>query len=279
MKIGVCIPSRGTVYSQTVEEVIRELTDFKADWEIFWSHANPIPQCFNIITQKALDDPTVTHLWYVEEDMVIPNGILKHMLGEMAENNWTAVASDYPLIEVPSRTIYRDPNGAAYFTGCGCTIIHRDVFKLLKEPYFRTDVEWNLNVKDDYISAHPKWVKDTSKVYGYQDITFGLTLYLKNNPIMVSSMDCGQRVITKKGGKDNNHGHHAIIEYVEVSKKRMFEPNQESELIEVYNPDDIEDRLHVTREQANQLIEKGYKRFVYGQIVLDDPNNIWKEIK
>jgi hypothetical protein len=92
-------------------------------------------------------------------------------------------------------------------------------------------------------------------------------------------MDCGQRVITKKGGKDNNHSHHAIIEYVEVSKKRMFEPNQESELIEVYDPDDIEDRLHVTREQANQLIEKGYKRFVYGQIVLDDPNNIWKEIK
>jgi hypothetical protein len=279
MKIAVCIPSRGTVYSQTIDEVLRELKDFGADWQIFWSHANPIPDCFNKITENALADKDVTHIWYVEEDMVLPEGILKHMITEMVENNWTALASDYPLIEVPSRTVYRDPYGAAYFSGCGCTIIQRKVFQMLSKPFWRTDVEWNLVVKDDYLLAKPKWVKDTSKVYGYQDITFGLSLYLKNNPIMVSSMNCGQRKMVHVGGKDNNQGHHVIKEYNDLSKKRMFTEDTDNNLIELYANDDIEDRIHVTREQANELISRGYKRFNYGQVVLEDPNKVWEKIK
>lgn len=279
MKIAVCLPSRGTVYSQTVDEILRELKSFGADWEIYWSHANPIPDCFNIVTEQALKDKDVTHLWYVEEDMVLPKGILKHMISEMVENNWTIVASDYPLIDVPSRTIYRDPYGAAYFTGCGCTIVQKKVFNILSKPYWRTDVEWNIEIKDDYLLVKPKWVKDTSKVYGYQDITFGLSLYLKNNPIMVSSMSCGQRKMTHEGGKDNNNGHHVIKEYINISKRRMFEQQKDNELIELYADNDLEDRIHVTREQANELITRGYKRFDYGQVVLEDPEGIWEKIK
>lgn len=280
MKIGVCIPSRGTIYSQTVDEVIRELKYFGADWHIFWSHANPIPDCFNIITDQALADNEVTHLWYVEEDMVLPKGILKHMMGELVENGWGAVASDYPLTQAPSSTIYRDPYGAAYFSGCGCIIVKRETFKYLNKPYWRSDIRWNLDLEHDYLSVKPEWVKDNQSVYGFQDITFGLSLYLQGHPIMVSSMSCGQRILTHVGNKESNNAHHVIKEYNDLTELKTFSVDNNPNLIELCNIDDIQDRIHVTQEKADQILELGkYQRFKPGQVLLDDTNNVWKEIK
>jgi len=280
MKLAVCLPSRGTVYSQTIEEILRELKDFGADWQIYWSHARPIPECFNLVTEQALADKKVTHVWYVEEDMVLPKGILKHMMTEMTENNWEAVASDYPLIEVPSTTIYRDPYGAAYFSGCGCTLIKRSVFKHLKKPYWRSDIRWNLDIQADYLSVRPEWVKTGQSVYGFQDITFGLSLYLQGHPIMVSSMSCGQRILTKKGDKKSNQGHHIIKEYNDLNEIKVFQVDEDPNLVELYNIDDIEDRIHVTPQKAEEIIKlNNYKRFKPGQVIVDDSNNVWKEIK
>lgn len=280
MKIAVCLPSRGTVYSQTVDEILRELKSFGADWEIYWSHANPIPDCFNIVTEQALKDKDVTHLWYVEEDMVLPKGILKHLMAELTENNWSVVAADYPLLQVPSATIYRDPNNQAYFSGCGCTLMTRKPFKLLKKPYWRTDIEWLREQKGDYIEVTPKWVKDTSKVYGFQDITFGVSLYLKGEPIQISSMTCGQRKVIEKGHKDNNHGHDKIVEYSDIAQVKMFTPTDDNKMIEMYNVDDLSDRINCLPAQVEYIEKYGqYKRFKHGQLVLNDENKIWEKIR
>lgn len=278
MKIAVCIPSRGTIYSQTVEEVLREVKDF--DYEIFWSHANPIPDCFNIITDNALADPDVTHLWYVEEDMVLPEGILKNLLNELTTNNWEAVAADYPLVTAPSATIYRDPYGAAYFSGCGCTLMKREIFQYLKHPYWRSDVEWQLDLQQDYLQVTPQWVKDASKVYGYQDITFGILLYTQGHPIMVSEYTCGQRMIEKRGGRDSNQGYHELVEYSDISKKKTFAPEEDGLLVELYVAGDINNRIHVPRERLDEFLKYDkYKRFKYGDLIINDPNGIMEQIR
>lgn len=270
MKIAVCVPSRGTIYSQTVEEVLREVKGF--DYEIFWSHANPIPDCFNIITKQALADKDVTHLWFVEEDMVLPKGILRHQVWEMTDKHAVAVAADYPLVQAPSATVYRDPYGYAYFSGCGSLLVKRSVFT--KEPYWRADIQWHIEIKEDCLEIAPKWA-DAGKVYGQQDITFGVSLYLKGTPILVSSMTCGQRTIEKVGGKDNNAGFHQIVEYNTISDKKIFTP-EESELIEVGKNDDY---LHITKAQLPKFLARGYEKRKYGSLVLIDPEGVWEQIK
>lgn len=52
VKIAVILPSRGLVFSKTVDELLRELKPYS--YEIFWSHGRPIPDCFEIPTQEAL---------------------------------------------------------------------------------------------------------------------------------------------------------------------------------------------------------------------------------
>lgn len=270
MKIAVCIPSRGTIYSQTVEEVLREVKGF--DYQIFWSHANPIPDCFNIITKQALADKEVTHLWFVEEDMVLPKGILRHQVWEMTDKHAVAVAADYPLVQAPSATVYRDPYGYAYFSGCGSLLVKRSVFT--KEPYWRADIQWHIEIKDDILEIAPKWA-DAGKVYGQQDISFGVSLYLKGTPILVSSMTCGQRTIEKVGGKDNNAGFHQIVEYNKISEKKTFKP-EVTNFIEVVKDGEI---MNVTKEQLPRFLEAGWEKRKYGELVLIDPEGVWEQIK
>lgn len=251
---------------------MREVKGF--DYQIFWSHANPIPDCFNLITEQALADPGVTHLWFVEEDMVLPKGVLRHIIWEMTEAHCSAIACDYPLVQAPSATIYRDPRGKAYFTGCGCLLVKRKVFD--KPPYWRADVIWDIDIESDYLKVTPHWAK--GKVYGMQDITFGLSLYIKGTPINISSMVCGQREVVKRGNKDSNAGSHKIIEYTDISKRKVFETTK-SPLVEFYSPEDMDDRLHVSPDQVDKMLDGGWKRFLPGQLVINDVDKVWEAIK
>jgi hypothetical protein len=81
------------MFSETFEELLNELEDF--DYEIFWAHGRPLPDCFNEPLEKVLADPTVFAVLFCEDDMIIPKGILKQMFGA----NYPAVALDYPFRE------------------------------------------------------------------------------------------------------------------------------------------------------------------------------------
>ena len=52
--IGVIYPSRGLLFTETLKEVLDNLTDSKALYEIYWSHGNKLPACFNKPLTKAL---------------------------------------------------------------------------------------------------------------------------------------------------------------------------------------------------------------------------------
>lgn len=270
MKIGVCIPSRGTVYSQTVEEVLREVKGI--DFEIFWSHANPIPDCFNLITEKALKDKEVTHLWFVEEDMGLPKGVLKKMLQADAP----IVACDYPIPPKPSATVFYDPSKQAYFTGTGCLLVKREVFN--KKPYWRADIEWGIRVEQDQLYLTPRRVNPERDIYGHHDITFGLLQYLSGNPIKVVKPYCWQRRMVKQGDEGVNQGSHTIHEYKGVYEKHF-------RVTDEYNHDLVKlkeldgEIIWANKSQAKKLITNGIAtKFTPGEVIINDPDHVMEEL-
>lgn len=220
IRIGIVLPSRGLVFSKTVDELNQALKGI--DHQIFWSHGRPIPDCFEIPTTDILNNPSFTHLLVVEEDMIIPKNSIKNMLKE----NVHAIAYDYPVTGYPSGTVLYDTDTTAFFTGCGLLLIQIDLLKRMPKPIWRTDIQWNMKHRPGYIEFNIEDRKEAD--YGQQDIAFGLRLYINNMPIIVMAETTGQRKLIRRGKGMTNQGSHEIVEYFEIYKsliEKSAEPN------------------------------------------------------
>jgi hypothetical protein len=200
MKIGIILPSRGQVYSRTLESILSNVEGYNYDF--YFSHGLPIPQCFNDALELALEDDC-THLWFVEEDMHIPSGTLKRMLSMRAQVS----TCDYPVTRDGQGSIGRLPNTDALFCGTGCMLVRRQVFDRLNRPYFRSDIEWSVKIGDyTELTGH----RVDKEVYGFHDITFGLMCYEAGVKIKICPVVCGQYKLVALGEKDNNVGQHSV---------------------------------------------------------------------
>lgn len=210
MKLAVVLPSRGLVYSQTVEELYRELESLGGSFRVFWSHGRPIPDCFNVPTEEALKGD-YDYFLYVEEDMVLPEGIL----GRMLERVDHAIACDYPVGGSDGGTVMYDQEGRAFFTGCGLLLVRADLLRRMPKPIWRSDVRWKPWVEDGLIHFELS-LKREGDVYGQQDVAFGLRLYANGLPIEVMPETIGQRELVKKGGRGSNDGFHVVRDRMKV---------------------------------------------------------------
>lgn len=282
MRLAILLPSRGLVFSETIEEIIREAKDWGGDWEIYWAHQRPIPECFNEPTEKALADKRNTHFWIVEEDMGLPKGVLKDLMSHNVES----VACDYPVTTDPSGTILRDPYGKAYFTGCGCLLVTREVLEFIPKPIWRSDLAWSLTYHFDYIDAEitKRPSKAMKKIYGHQDINFGLYLYAKGRPIEICDHKvCFQRKIVNLGMKNSNlHGVHKIRKANKRIKTYAF-PIEFKEVdamgfVELWEWDEGEkERFFTDEKMAKRLIKEGRAfKFKPGELIVNnDLDEIW----
>lgn len=212
MKLAVVMPSRGLIYSQTVEEMYRELNALGIDYEVFYSHCRPIPDCFEIPTNEAIEGD-FTHVLYVEEDMILPEGVVKRMADRVKH----AIACDYPVGGSEGGTVMYDPEGVAFFTGCGLLMVDADLLRSLPKPIWRTDVRWLPRTEDGYVYFTVD--TDDTKHYGQQDVAFGLRLYANDMPIEIMDETIGQRRIVERGKPGTNEGSHTIIEKMEIVKR------------------------------------------------------------
>lgn len=209
-KLAVVVPSRGLMFSQTLEELLGELEDF--DYEIFWAHGKSLPTCFNDPTEEALRDPDVYAVLFCEDDMKLPKGILKRMFAQ----NYPVVALDYPFKQQGDSTVLHDPQGFAYWTGTGFLLVQREVLEQLEKPIWRTDRTFDPFIDSDTIHFWPRKLKGVH--YGLHDLNFGMVLYSAGLPIMVMDETAGQRKLVKLGEKHTNQGAHEIQELTEVGR-------------------------------------------------------------
>lgn len=209
-KLAVILPSRGLMMSETFEELLRELEGF--NYEIFFSHGKPLPKCFNEPTEEALADPDVFAVLYVEDDMILPKGILKAMFSA----NYPVVALDYPFQQDGDSTCLHDPKGYAYWTGTGFMLVAKSVLKQMEKPIWRTDTTFDPFIDKDTIHFWPR--KLDRVFYGLHDLRFGLLLYSAGLPVYPMPQTAGQRKLANLGKPGTNNGSHEIYELTEVGR-------------------------------------------------------------
>lgn len=227
IKLAVILPSRGMSFSQTCEELLNELRGIKH--QIFFSIGNPIPDCFNIPLDDALTDKSFTHVLIVEDDMIIPKGILKQMLRE----RYPVVALDYPFRKDGDSTVMHDPAGTALYTGTGFMLIERWLLDLMPKPIFKIDTAWDMMMTTD--NKLVCWSRDVSdiKTYGLHDVHFGITLWSNDLPIRVMKKTAGQRKLRARGPAFSNNGAHDIYKLTIVRKNNTAKSDDE-ELVKKY---------------------------------------------
>lgn len=215
MKIAVAFPSRGLAFSETCEELLNNLQGF--DYDLFFAHGLPIPNCFNEPLERALHGP-YTHFWLVEEDMILQKDTLKKLLQAKAP----AICCDYPVSREGKASVYRDPDGNAIYGGTGCLLVTREFLEAYQKPIFRTDIIWDMNI-GERLEMTPRKIKGS--VYGLHDVTFGLQAYYQGTPIKVSEVQCGQRKLLALGQSGTNNGEHMIANWTKLVPETLEIPD------------------------------------------------------
>ncbi len=209
-KLAVVLPSRGLMFSKTLEELLGELEGF--DYEIFWAHGKGLPECFNEPTLRGMADPEVFAVLFCEDDMILPKGILKQMF----DQNYPVTALDYPFQQDGDSTCLHDPEGMAFWTGTGFMLVARDILEQIEKPIWRTDRTFDPFIDHDTIHF---WPRKLDKIfYGLHDLNFGMVLYSAGVPIMPMNKTAGQRKLKHLGRAHSNKGEHKITELTKVGR-------------------------------------------------------------
>jgi len=217
IKVGVILPSRGLMFSKTAEELLNNLKGIPH--KIFFAHGLPIPECFETPVNEALANGTVSHIWMIEDDMILPSDTLSKML----DMDKAVVMCDYPTT--------KEGNGAMFlvkkqviFGGTGCMLVKREVFDELRKPYFRTDICWNIRKMTGYIKIVGVPRGDTREGYGLHDVNFGISLRRLAVPIPIhdAGFKLGQRKLIALGKAGSNNGAHQIEEWTKLKKNSLL---------------------------------------------------------
>jgi len=207
--IVVATPSRGTIHSRTIEAVMANVRDVPGflGWTV--THDLPIPDCHETVTEQALASGAGL-IWFVEEDVIPPPDALRESLRLVAEG-YDMVAVDYPVGAASDGwgCLVRNAEGEILWCGLGATLIRREVFEKLPQPWFATDTRYIKRGGGVWEPA-PQ-VLPNEKRYGQQDIYFCMTLREAGFRIgQVPDMTASHAKVEAYGEQGTNVGFHTI---------------------------------------------------------------------
>lgn len=270
MKIAVIFPSRGLAFSKTAAELLDNLKG--VDYKIFFSHRKPIPECFERPTERALQDPSFTHLWFVEDDMVLRPNTLRKLL----EENANAATADYPVTKDGRGSVFYDKGRNVVFCGTGCLLVKASVFEGLKKPYFTDKVRWT-------ILNYGESVKMTGIYgetgYGTHDITFCVKLWNNGVKIKVIKQKLWQRKLVALGKAGSNNGAHEIEVWKRIVKDARLNailsqpvaPGAKSKLVTLDTPTG---GINTTRAHAENLVKQGMATYPPKRYTIIDDSEV-----
>lgn len=192
----VCVCSRGLVHSRTMEGIDKNMNEVSGDWERVFTHDLPIPEAQNTIVEEARKH-NPKWLWFVEEDVVPPDGVLKSLLSETKEHD--VVVAKYKLRG--GAWSHYPRSGPLLFAGLGCLLVHLKVFDRIGYPYFRTDRQFGFALRP---AGRQK------QKYGGQDVYFFAMLKKFKIEAKLLDIECQHLYVTKAGDVLNNVGFHDI---------------------------------------------------------------------
>ena len=259
------------MFSRTAEEILRNVKN--TPHKFFFSHRKPIPECFETPTELALKDKDVTHLWFVEDDMVLPDGLLEDLLAQDAN----AVTCDYPVTKDGRGSVFYDSGGSVVFCGTGCLLVKRRVFDNLKKPYFTDIVRWTILNYGEAVKLSA--VENDTGGYGLHDITFSIKLW--NNGIIIKVLDTklGQRKLISLGKSGSNNGAHNIEVWKRIVKNKRLKALQaqpvalgaKTKLVVVDTPTG---GITTSRSHADNLVAQGLASYPPKRFTIIDMGDV-----
>lgn len=138
------MPSRGLIYSKTVESVTRGREALAAAGigsQVVYSHDLPIPDSFNYVVEQNFQNPAVNKILFIEEDMVVEESAFVSLC--TADNDVTALQYN-DKNGSPHGIIHYNEQGNILWCGFGATLIQKYVFDKLDKPWFRDDVRYKV---------------------------------------------------------------------------------------------------------------------------------------
>lgn len=142
-RIGVLIPTRGLIFTKTIESLLNNLVDL--DYKFYFTTDLPIPDCRNELAKQALKDKC-THLLWIDDDVIFPDN---NRLTTMLFVDQPVVIMDYPThfmgkMKDTGITAFEDwtegmetEGKKVAWSGLGCCLVKAEVFDQLEYPYFR----------------------------------------------------------------------------------------------------------------------------------------------
>lgn len=202
-RIAVILPSRGLVHSQTMESLLENLCIFKYDWKIFFAHDLPIPDCFNVPLEKALQGNSFDYILFVEEDMLLPWNTLDKMIKKASD----VVSVDYANKKTGKPFMRKNTHDVVEYTGVGCMLVKKSVFDKLEKPYFR---EGCFEQQEDGTLVERVLTKKR-EAYGTQDVYFCNSLTKAGFTIdILEDANIGHLLVEDWGKEGTNNGAHKI---------------------------------------------------------------------
>jgi hypothetical protein len=214
--IALCMPTRGVGHLRSVFSALAELTRSGYPYVLAPAIGYPLPDANNVAAALALSDPGVTHLWFVEDDNLVGQGVLTDLLALSAP-----VAAAPYLLRNGLSSVMRAEDGSAVLCGFGCTLIRRDVFDVLPHPPFSVgplrlvyDGGWKETTVPEHAGGHDqRFCRDVRAA--------GLSIALLEDGRV------GHLELTKAGGRANDgadeiicHGGSTALPYYPVRPDR-----------------------------------------------------------
>lgn len=208
--IGIILPTRGYTFSEVDAAIEKARHEIWVPFKIFRSSGIRLPEAQNILVKNALSDPEISHLWFIEEDTVPPDGCFRSLFNvvegisfiDYGVNGWSCSA--------------RTRNDEIVWCGMGCTLVKRYVFDKVGDPWFRSDKQFRLN---DGV-----WVDiNSDRAYGGQDIWFCLNAKQKGVRIKQIPGECRHLGIESLGKPGVNNGAHVVREKTRIEKLQIID--------------------------------------------------------
>lgn len=255
VKVGVVLPSRGLIFSQTADEILQNLKGIPH--KFFFSHRKPLPECFESPVNRALLDESVTHLWLIEEDMQLPPDTLEKLL----EVNVNAATCDYPVTKDGKGSVFYDQGGNVVFCGTGCLLLKREVFDYIKAPYFTDKIKWTMQNMGESVRLTAS-KNESGEGYGLHDITFCIKLWKTGVKIKVLPKKLCHRKLIALGKAGTNEGAHNIEVWKKIVKNARLKDIQaqplalsaRSKLVTIDTPTG---GVTTSRRHAENLVSQG----------------------
>lgn len=209
MKLALVIPTRGVIFSRTIQSTILS-PELPQGTHVIIVSQKPIPDSHNTCIREALKTDC-THILFVEEDVEIPKTGLKRMI-ESAEQGNDYVAIDYPIADKWRTTVWVE-NGIVLWTGFGCTLFNRKIFEeMIKDPWLTDKYELVIHQMKP-LKYEIRVRKPNPNNYGMYDIYFGLQLQkLGVKMTVLDGIMCNHLRMRSWERKEFNLGTHDIYQ-------------------------------------------------------------------